>query len=285
LPELAKKVSSFQLTNVALVDCTASSDVVEAYNLFVDANMHIITPNKKANVLPWAEYAGLIDRLSLRQKHFLYEANVGAGLPIISTLQDLISSGDAVQRIEGVLSGTLSYLFNMYDDSVPFSKLVKEAQVLGYTEPDPREDLGGQDVARKLLILARQLGYKMELADIMVESLVPAALSKGTFSEPWYAKFAKYDGDISAIYKKAHAKGNVLRFAGVLENGKAKAGLSEFPESHPFAKITGSDNIVVFSTARYSSSPLVVQGPGAGADVTAMGVFSDLLKLLHYLPY
>ncbi len=285
LNTLAHRIAELKLTNVGLVDCTASSDVVNSYQAFVESNMHIITPNKKANVLPWKQYNELVELLNKRKKYFLYEANVGAGLPIISTLHDLIASGDTIMKIEGILSGTLSFLFNSFDGSTPFSKLVEEAQAAGYTEPDPREDLSGQDVARKLLILARQLGWKMDLNQIPHENLVPTSLQKGIFAKSFFESFAKYDIQMKKRLTTATNRNAVLRYVGVLHNNKAKTALLEYPTSHPFAGTKGSDNIIAFTTKRYSKTPLVVQGPGAGADVTAMGVFSDILKLLHYLPY
>jgi aspartokinase/homoserine dehydrogenase 1 len=282
--ELLQQIASLRLTNAVLVDCTASPEIVAMYEDFVKLNMHIITPNKRANVLPWARYKHLTDLMKNRQKYFLYETNVGAGLPIISTLQDLIASGDQIVKIEGMFSGTLSHLFNYYDGSRPFSVLVKEALGLGYTEPDPREDLKGGDVARKLLILARQIGLKMDMKDIKVESLVPPSLRQGKFSAEFFQRYAKYDDAMKRRFDKAHVKGSVLRYVGVLQGDKASAGIKEVPLNHMLASTKGSDNIIAFTTQRYSKTPLVVQGPGAGADVTAMGVFSDLLKLLHYLP-
>lgn len=282
---LALQIASLEFTNAALVDCTASSEVVDAYCDFVRANLHIVTPNKKANVLPWKQYAQLTDLMKSRQKYFLYEANVGAGLPVISTLRDLVASGDVIVKIEGILSGTLSYLFNQYDGTRPFSAFVQEAHQLGFTEPDPREDLSGQDVARKLLILARQLGLRMDLADIRADNLVPRPLRGGEFSKDFYKNFAGHDAAMQKRLENARLRGAVLRYVGVLQGETAFAGLKEIPLNHPFASTKGSDNILAFTTHRYARTPLVVQGPGAGADVTAMGVFSDLLKLLHYLPY
>ena len=282
---LARDIAVLEFTNAALVDCTASPELVEAYHDFVNANMHIITPNKKANVLPWKRYNELMELMNRRQKHFLYEANVGAGLPIISTLQDLVASGDTITKIEGIFSGTLSYLFNMYDGKQPFSALVKKAHDKGFTEPDPREDLSGNDVARKLLILARQLGLTLELDDVQALNLVPAPLRKGSFNSNFYKRFAQYDSSMHKRFVSARSRSNVLRYVGTLSKGKASAGLREVPNTHPLASTKESDNIIAFTTQRYSKTPLVVQGPGAGADVTAMGVFSDILKLLHYLPY
>jgi aspartokinase/homoserine dehydrogenase 1 len=282
--ELLQHIAALHLTNAVLVDCTASPEIVNMYEDFVKLNMHIITPNKRANVLPWHRYKQLTELMRNRQKYFLYETNVGAGLPIISTLQDLIASGDHIVKIEGMFSGTLSHLFNYYDGTRPFSVLVKEALELGYTEPDPREDLMGGDVARKLLILARQIGLKMDMHDIKVESLVPRPLRDGKYSSEFFHRYAKYDDSMKRRLDAARAKGCVLRYVGVLQGGKAQAGIKEVPANHMLASTKGSDNIIAFTTQRYSKTPLVVQGPGAGADVTAMGVFSDLLKLLHYLP-
>ncbi|MCX6132506.1 MAG: bifunctional aspartate kinase/homoserine dehydrogenase I [Ignavibacteriales bacterium] len=285
LSDLARQISRLELINAVLVDCTASSDVVDAYPEFVNANLHIVTPNKKANVLPWSRYSALLDLMKSRKKHFLYEANVGAGLPVISTLTDLISSGDQIVKVEGIFSGTLSYLFNHFDGAKPFSEFVREAHQLGFTEPDPREDLSGGDVARKLLILARHLGMKLDMKDIQVESLVPPSLRKGGFSDAFYSRFAGFDRTIQQRFQKARTRGNALRYVGTLRGREASAELKEVPPDHPFAGTKGSDNIIAITTNRYSRTPLVVQGPGAGADVTAMGVFSDILKLLHYLPY
>ena len=281
---LARRVADMDLANVALVDCTANASVVDAYPTFVDADMHIITPNKRANVLPWRRYSALMDLLKLRQKHFLYEANVGAGLPVMSTLRDLTASGDEVVKIEGIFSGTLSYLFNTFDGSRPFSALVRDAHALGFTEPDPRDDLSGEDVARKLLILARQTGHRMDITDVRVEGLVPKPLARKPFSARFFDDYARYDDEMLGRFKKAKARRHVLRYVGTLEDGRAQAALKEFPLGHPIASTKGSDNIIAFTTKRYAKTPLVVQGPGAGADVTAMGVFSDILKLLHYLP-
>jgi len=202
----------------------------------------------------------------------------------MSTLRDLIASGDEILKIEGILSGTLSYLFNNFDGRVPFSSLVREAHRLGLTEPDPRDDLSGQDVARKLLILAREIGLRMELDEVKVDSLVPRPLRRGRFSGRFFSALARYDLDIAARVVSARRRGAVLRHVGILEHGRAQAGLKEFPRDHPVASAKGSDNVIAFTTTRYRRTPLVVQGPGAGADVTAMGVFSDILKLLHYLP-
>jgi aspartokinase/homoserine dehydrogenase 1 len=281
---LVHEISKLEFTDAAIVDCTASDSIVSAYPDFVRANMHIITPNKHANVLPWPKYSELMELLHARQKYFLDEANVGAGLPVMSTLRDLIASGDVIETIEGILSGTLAYLFNNFDGSKQFSALVREAYENGLTEPDPRDDLSGRDVARKLLILARQTGSKMELQDIAVENLVPHSLRTGSFSPRFFASLAQYDSAMANQLKRAHSRGAVIRYVGTLERGCARAGIKLFPRTHPIALTKGSDNVIAFTTKRYSRTALIVQGPGAGADVTAMGVFSDILKLVHYLP-
>jgi aspartokinase/homoserine dehydrogenase 1 len=280
----AERVGALDLTNAALVDCTVGPTIVDAYPSFIEANLHIITPNKWANALPWRRYSTLMEMLDRRKRHFLFEANVGAGLPVLSTLRDLIASGDEIVRIEGILSGTLSYLFNNFDGTVPFSALVRDAHRMGYTEPDPREDLSGQDVARKLLILARQIGLKMDLDEVRVDSLVPKPLARGKYTSRFLSAFERHDGEMADRVRRAAARHAVLRYVGTLERGRARAGLKEYPRNHPVASAKGSDNVIAFTTRRYARTPLVVQGPGAGADVTAMGVFSDILKLLHYLP-
>jgi aspartokinase/homoserine dehydrogenase 1 len=280
---LAEKIAELELTNAVLVDCTASPDIAEAYPDFVNANLHIVTPNKKANVLPWKQYAALTELMKKRQKYFLYEANVGAGLPVISTLGDLIASGDHIVKVEGIFSGTLSYIFNHFDGKKPFSEVLREAHELGFTEPDPRDDLSGDDVARKLLIVARHLGLRLDMKDIRFENLVPPSLRAEAFSPNLFSRFARVDTRMQQKLDAARSRGAVLRYVGILEGHTAVAGLREMPLSHPFAGTKGSDNIIAITSHRYSRTPLVVQGPGAGADVTAMGVFSDILKLLHYL--
>jgi aspartokinase/homoserine dehydrogenase 1 len=226
-----------------------------------------------------------MELLRSRQKYLLDEANVGAGLPVMSTIRDLIASGDTIKKIQGIFSGTLSYLFNNFDGGFAFSVLVRDAWKAGLTEPDPRDDLSGQDVARKLLILGRQSGLQLEVEDVEVENLVPQALARSTFSERFFAGLARFDREMNARLNRARSRNAVLRYVGTLAGNRARAEIKEFPRDHPIAATRGSDNIIAFTTRRYSQTPLVVQGPGAGPDVTAMGVFSDILKLLHYLPH
>jgi aspartokinase/homoserine dehydrogenase 1 len=285
LKTLAIEIAKLELTDAAIVDCTAADSVVRTYPDFVRANLHIITPNKRANVLPWRRYMSLMNLLRERQVYFFDEANVGAGLPVMSTIRDLIASGDVIKKVEGIFSGTLSFLFNNFDGATPFSELVQTAHSNALTEPDPRDDLSGEDVARKLLILARQTGSKIEISDVEVENLVPKKLAGGKFSPRFFTLLARRDLFMSARLNRARSRGAVLRYVGTLEGNRARAGIKEFPHDHPIAATKGSDNIIAFTTKRYAHTPLVVQGPGAGADVTAMGVFSDILKLLNYLPH
>jgi aspartokinase/homoserine dehydrogenase 1 len=204
-------------------------------------------------------------------------------LPVIQTLRDLRETGDDITRIEGILSGTLAYLFNVYDGTTPFSSIVREAKNRGYTEPDPRDDLSGTDVARKLIILGREMGLPLEMSDVETASLVPQDLVTGS-SEEFLAGLSHYDAPMKQRYEEARVRGKVLRYVGaVAANGRATVGLVELEARHAFANIALTDNVVRFATARYCDNPLIVQGPGAGPAVTAGGVFADLLRLTTYL--
>ncbi|MGI8432522.1 MAG: hypothetical protein ACR2MW_09575 [Chthoniobacterales bacterium] len=208
---------------------------------------------------------------------------MGAGLPIINTLRDLVQTGDEVRRIEGVLSGTLSYIFNTFDGAQPFSAIVAEARAKGYTEPDPRDDLSGMDVGRKLVILAREMGLAIELADVRIGSLVPESLQAGSVEE-FLQHLPAHDAAMSDLFEQARARNEVLRYVGVIDPaGACSVALQSYPRAHAFAGTSGSDNIVAFTTARYHTNSLIVQGPGAGPEVTAGGVFADLLRLASYL--
>jgi len=215
--------------------------------------------------------------------HYLYEATVGAGLPIVQTLRDLVQTGDEITAIEGIFSGTLAYLFNVYDGRRGFAAIVQDARQRGFTEPDPRDDLSGMDVARKLIILGREMGMPLELKDVQVESLVPADLAGGSIAE-FMAELPRYDEAMAARLAAARARGKVLRYTGKLTAaGAATVGLQELDGRHAFANIALTDNVVRFATRRYCDNPLIVQGPGAGPEVTAGGVFADLLRLAAYL--
>jgi aspartokinase/homoserine dehydrogenase 1 len=271
------------LPHTVLIDCSASEAVAARYHDWLAAGVHLITPNKKANSGALAYYEGLKQARRASGAHYLYEATVGAGLPVIQTLRDLRETGDEITSIEGIFSGTLAYLFNVYDGSTPFSAIVNDAKQRGYTEPDPRDDLSGTDVARKLIILGREMGLKLELKDVQVESLVPGDLASGS-SEDFLKQLPRYDDAMRQRYLAARERGHVLRYVGrVTSEGVATVGLMELEARHAFANIALTDNVVRFATARYNSNPLIVQGPGAGPEVTAGGVFADLLRLATFL--
>lgn len=285
--ESAKKM---HLANKVLVDCTASEFVAKKYIEIAEAGFNIATPNKKFNVLPLKEYKKLREVLAVNGRKFMYETNVGAGLPVISTIRDLIASGDKITKIEGIFSGTLSYIFSALGGSDSggnnFSEIVAMARKLGYTEPDPREDLGGQDVGRKLLILAREAGLEMEMKDVKIENLVPKALQRVKAPEEFLKGLEEYDDNFTKLAKKAEKSGKVLRYVAKIQKGpstssgfKASAKLEMIPKENPLAHTGGADNIFAFYTKRYKIRPLVVQGPGAGAEVTAGGVLADILKI------
>ena len=281
---ILKLLPHIECSNVALVDCTASDAIVEKYPLFIQEGVHIITPNKRANVLPYKQWKNLKEQFARHQCYFLCRTNVGAGLPILTVLEDLLACGDTIYKIEGIISGTLSYLFNHYDGTEPFSKILQQAQVLGMTEPDPREDLSGIDVGRKLLILARQMGWEMNMSDISVQNLVPERLRQGKFTEQFYSELSQEDDILRQRLLKCRAENKILRYIGILHDHKASAQLEEIPMDHPLALSCYSDNIVAFTTYHYHDAPLVIRGPGAGVECTALGVFSDILKLVSYLP-
>lgn len=285
--KFTEHISSSAFPNMCMIDCTASGVVSEQYLGWLQQGIHVITPNKKANSGPYPYYSQLRELSRKSYTHYFYEGTVGAGLPIVSTLRGLKETGDAVSVVEGIFSGTLSYIFNTYDGSQKFSDVVKQAKELGYTEPDPRDDLNGMDVARKVVILAREAGLELELDQVPIESLVPEALRNVQSVDEFMTELPKYDEEMAARMSAAADKGMVLRFVGVVDTvaGTGEVALKEYPTDHPFAQLQGSDNIISFQTKRYSppSQPLVVRGPGAGAEVTAGGVFADLLRLAAYL--
>jgi aspartokinase/homoserine dehydrogenase 1 len=271
------------LPHTVIIDCSADESVARHYAGWLAAGIHVVTPNKKANSADLDYYESLRTARRHGGSHYLYEGTVGAGLPVIQTVRDLRETGDQIDSIEGIFSGTLAYLFNVYDGSVPFSSIVREAKKLGYTEPDPRDDLSGTDVARKVIILAREMGLKLEMSQVKVESLVPAELVSGSI-DGFLDALPRHDAAMLARYQAAKQAGKVLRFVGrVTARGEATVGVVELDATHAFANIALTDNVVRFATSRYNKNPLIVQGPGAGPEVTAGGVFADLLRLSAYL--
>ncbi len=283
LAAFAAHLEAAHLPHAIIVDCSASDAVAAHYADWLAAGIHVITPNKQAGAGPLARYAAIRAACAASGARFRYEATVGAGLPIISTLRDLLDTGDELQAVDGIFSGTLAWLFNRYDGSTPFSALVREAHALGYTEPDPRDDLSGTDVARKLVILAREAGHALSLAEVDVESLVPPALREAP-REDFLARLEELDAPMAARLAAARARGQVLRYVAHFDAaGAASVRLTELPADHAFAHLRLTDNVVQFRTRRYSANPLIVQGPGAGPEVTAAGVFADLLRVAGML--
>ncbi|HEY5665794.1 MAG TPA: bifunctional aspartate kinase/homoserine dehydrogenase I [Gammaproteobacteria bacterium] len=281
---LTDHVQADYLPHAVLVDCTASQEVADRYLGWLGRGIHVITPNKRAHSGPIETYNELKRVSHASNTHFLYEATVGAGLPVINTLQDLVETGDDIEKISGIFSGTLAYLFNVFDGSKAFSAIVRDANDKGYTEPDPRDDLSGMDVARKAVILARESGLDLELGDIEVQSLVPEAL-EGAPVDEFLERLADFDAPMAARLAAADAYGQVLRYVAEVDvrNRTAVVELRAFAKDHPFANISLTDNIVQFVTRRYSDNPLIIRGPGAGPDVTAAGIFADLLRLCSML--
>lgn len=279
LKEFIAKMKDMNLPNCVFIDNTASPKPIEFYEDVFKANISVITCNKIGNSGSYKQYRTFKDTARRHGVDFFYETNVGAGLPIINTLKNLMNSGDRVQCIEAILSGTISFIFNNFKGDANFHDVVKEAQEKGYTEPDPRDDLSGKDFMRKMLILARDAGYAMEEADVEIQSVLPQASLEAKSVEDFYATLKTEDAHFAKLKDQAEKDGKVLRYIGKLENGKVTITLQMVDENHPFYMLSGSDNIISFTTDRYKERPLVVKGPGAGAEVTAAGVFADLINL------
>jgi len=265
------------LRNSIFVDVTASETVVEQYGKLLSKSVSIIACNKVAASSEFENYSTLKNTAREYAANFFFETNVGAGLPVINTLNDLLRSGDKVRRIEAVLSGTLNFVFNNYDGSRPFAEVVRQAQDEGYTEPDPRLDLSGTDVARKILILARESGHRMEMGDIANEGFLPQSCLQGTV-EDFYLEMLNHESHFRKLLDDAMSQGKMLKYIASLTDGTASVGLQSIGPDHNFANLSGKDNAVLFYTDRYPEQPLVVKGAGAGADVTAAGVFADIIR-------
>lgn len=282
LDEFAAYVRGDDQRHAMLIDCSANEDVASQYPYWLASGLHVVTPNKLASSGPLSRWQA-IRAASNHGGRFRYEATVCAGLPVVQTLRDLLDTGDQLLSVEGMFSGTLAWLCCQFDGSRPFSELVREAHALGYTEPDPRDDLSGMDVVRKLVILAREAGWPLSLQDVPVESLVPAHLKALPLDE-FMQRLDELDAPMTARLAAAQAERGVLRHVASLDHhGRAQVRLQVLPSAHPFAHTRLTDNIVQFRTQRYRDNPLLVQGPGAGPEVTAAGVFADLLRIAESL--
>ena len=277
---LHDEIIGMNIFNSVFVDCTASAEVASLYKEFLMHNISVVAANKIAASSDYSIYSELKQIARKRGVKFLFETNVGAGLPIINTINDLINSGDKILKIEAVLSGTLNYIFNKISADVPFSQTIKMAQEERYSEPDPRIDLSGKDVIRKLVILAREAGYKLEQTDVEKHLFVPNDFFEGALEEFW-KKVPSLDADFEARRQKLENENKRWRFVAKLENGKGSVSLQEVDSKHPFYGLEGSNNIILLTTERYNDYPMMIQGYGAGASVTAAGVFADIMSIAN----
>ena len=277
---LRDEVLGMNIFNSVFVDCTASKDIASLYQTFLEHNISVIAANKIAASSDYENYMKLKKTARNRGVWFRYETNVGAGLPIIGTINDLRNSGDKILKIEAVLSGTLNFIFNEIAADVPFSETVRRAKEQGYSEPDPRIDLSGTDVIRKLVILTREAGYQVEQADVEKHLFVPNEYFEGSVDDFW-KKLPELDADFEARRKKLEADGKRWRFVATMEDGKTNVALKEVDDNHPFYRLEGSNNIVLLTTERYKEYPMLIQGYGAGASVTAAGVFANIMSIAN----
>ncbi len=279
LAEFVDTMKQMNLPNCVFVDNTASPQPVAFYEEVFNSNVSVVTSNKIGNSSSYKQYKTFKEAAHQHGVDFNYETNVGAGLPIVRTLKDLMMSGDRVLSIEAVLSGTISFIFNNFKGDATFHDVVKMAQEKGFTEPDPRDDLNGTDFMRKMLILARDAGYKLEAEDVQIENMLPESCLKAKSVPEFYEELKASEGYFNELKFKAESSGKALRYIGKLENGQVTITLQMVDESHPFYVLSGSDNIISFTTDRYKDRPMVVKGPGAGAEVTAAGVFADIVNV------
>ncbi|MBU2994829.1 bifunctional aspartate kinase/homoserine dehydrogenase I [Cellulophaga baltica] len=277
-----EKIQKLNYRNSIFVDNTASAEVSETYASYLKNSISVVTCNKIACSSEFKNYQKLKELARQYNAPFLFETNVGAGLPIIDTLKHLIASGDKILKIQAVLSGSLNFVFNNFDDKTTFHDVVKQAQEEGYTEPDPKIDLSGIDVMRKILILARESGNKIDIDEIGNTPFLPQESLDTTNNEDFFATLVKHEADFQKTYKEATEKNSKLKYVAQFENGKASVGLQEIPKGHDFYNLEGSDNIVLFYTERYPNQPMIIKGAGAGADVTASGIFADIIRIGNF---
>ena len=266
--------------NSVFVDCTANQAVSDLYEELLNNNVSVVAANKIAASSSYENYIKLKETARHRGIKFLFETNVGAGLPIINTMNDLINSGDHILKLEAVLSGTLNYIFNTLSADIPFSKAIMMAKEEGYSEPDPRIDLSGKDVIRKLVILAREAGYKVEQEDVKRNLFIPESYFEGSLNDFW-RNIQGLDARFEEKRQQLEAEDKRFRFVAKMENGACEVGLQEVDAHHPFYELEGSNNIIMISTERYHEYPMIIKGYGAGADVTAAGVFADIISIAN----
>lgn len=278
--KLCDHILDMNIYNAVFVDCTASEEVAAMYRKLMDGNVSVVAANKVAASSTYDNYLLLKETARHRCIKFLFETNVGAGLPIINTMNDLINSGDHILKLEAVLSGTLNFIFNTISADIPLSKAIRMAREAGYSEPDPRIDLSGKDVIRKLVILAREAGYRVEQSDVKKKLFIPDEYFSGSLEEFW-KRIPELDADFEKERKEIEAKDMRLRFVAKMENGECEVGLKAVDSHHPFFELEGSNNIIMISTERYHEYPMIIKGYGAGADVTAAGVFADIISIAN----
>lgn len=277
---LCDEILKMNIFNSVFVDCTASTDVAALYGTLMNNNVSVVAANKEAASSPYENYIKLKETARHRDIKFLFETNVGAGLPIINTMNDLINSGDHILKLEAVLSGTLNFIFNTISAEIPFSKAIQMAKESGYSEPDPRIDLCGKDVIRKLVILAREAGYRVEQSDVKRNLFIPESFFEGTLEDFW-RQVQTLDSHFEQQRQQLEAEGKHFRFVARMENGACEVGLQAVDSHHPFFDLEGSNNIIMISTERYHEYPMIIKGYGAGADVTAAGVFADIISIAN----
>ena len=280
LKRLRDEVIGMNIFNSVFVDCTASQEVASLYHDFLEHNISVIAANKIAASSDYENYERLKQTALSRGVKFRFETNVGAGLPIIGTINDLRNSGDRILKIEAVLSGTLNFIFNDIAADVPFSDTVRHAKEQGYSEPDPRIDLSGMDVVRKLVILTREAGYRIEQGDVKRELFIPESYFQGSQDDFW-RDLPLLDADFEQRRERLEREGKRWRFVATMDHGEAKVSLQEVSKGHPFYNLEGSNNIVMLTTERYKEYPMQIQGYGAGASVTAAGVFANIMSVAN----